>query len=168
MASLGKTCGSARVQRLAQLFLNIVGLTSPSQMLGCALSIRNMDSLLRWLDFFTIGFTNERIRDIRMSPQIEPLLLDDALKVVLDLQDQWRQQGWHLTSRRNNYAFEDAPEWRTQFRDINKGGTAFWQAEDKYQVMLLLHRFKDNKRPNEERYMITLALSRPWVPSDED
>ena len=141
--------------------------------------IPKSDARLRFIDpqygfitplarFFTIGFTNERIRDIRMSPQTEPLLLDDALKVVLDLQDQWRQQGWHLTSRRNNYAFEDTPEWRTQFRDINKGGTAFWQAEDKYQVMLLLHRFKDNKRPNEERYMITLALSRPWVPSHED
>ncbi|MFJ7882972.1 hypothetical protein ACIQYF_05590 [Pseudomonas sp. NPDC096917] len=141
--------------------------------------IPDSDARLRFIDpkygfttplarFFTINFVDERVRDIRMSPQIEPLLLDDALKVVLDLQDQWRQQGWHLTSRRNNYAFEDTPEWRTQFRDINKGGTAFWQAEDKYQVMLLLHRFKDNKRPNEERYLITLALSRPWVPSHED
>ena len=59
------------------------------------------DSRLRFVDpqygfetplarFFTIGYKNERITDVRMSPQIEPLLLDDALKVVLDLQNQWQ------------------------------------------------------------------------------
>ena len=31
-----------------------------------------------------------------MSPQIEPLLLDDTLKVVLDLQEQWRNAGWRI------------------------------------------------------------------------
>ena len=34
------------------------------------------------------------ISSVRMSPQIEPLLLDETLKVVLDLQEQWRQGGW--------------------------------------------------------------------------
>ena len=59
------------------------------------------DARLRFIDpqygfetplarFFTIGFEYGQVVDIRMSPQIEPLLLDDALKVVLDLQDQWR------------------------------------------------------------------------------
>ena len=38
--------------------------------------------------FFTVNFDNEqRVGGIRMSPQVEPLLLDDTLKVVLDLQD---------------------------------------------------------------------------------
>jgi hypothetical protein len=33
--------------------------------------------------FFTIGFDGVRTRNVRMSPQTEPLLLDDALKVLL-------------------------------------------------------------------------------------
>ncbi|WP_426119982.1 hypothetical protein, partial [Pseudomonas sp. DSP3-2-2] len=45
--------------------------------------------------FFTISFeTDGVVGNVRMSPQIEPLLLDDTLKVVLDLQEQWRNAGW--------------------------------------------------------------------------
>ena len=108
--------------------------------------------------FFTINFNDELVDGVRMSPQIEPLLLDDALAVVLDLQEQWRRSGWTLR-RANSYpAFADTPEWRAQLRDVNKGGTAYWRAGDKYQTLLLLHRFRDDKRPTEERYLITLGL----------
>ncbi len=137
--------------------------------------IPDSDARLRFIDsqyrfttplarFFTISFGDERVRDIRMSPQIEPLLLDDALKVVLDLQNQWRQGGWIPIRRISAPPFADTPEWRARLRDINKGGTTLWQAEGKYQVMLYMNRFKDNKRPNEERYLITLSLSKPWLP----
>ncbi|MCX2901708.1 hypothetical protein ORL50_28700, partial [Pseudomonas mandelii] len=34
--------------------------------------------------FFTISFDDEKISNVRMSPQIEPLLLDDTLQIVLD------------------------------------------------------------------------------------
>ena len=133
------------------------------------------DARLRFIDpqygfitplarFFTISFDDERVVNIRMSPQIEPLLLDDALKVVLDLQNQWRDGGWIPIRRISTPPFADTPEWRARLRDINKGGTTLWQAEGKYQVMLYMNRFKDNKRPNEERYLITLSLSKPWLP----
>ena len=115
--------------------------------------------------FFTIGFENERIDGIRMSPQIEPLLLDDALKVVLDLQDQWRQSGWVVIWPKDDPPFADTPEWRAQLQDVNKGGTTYWQAGDKYQVLLRVHLFNDYKRPDEERYMITLNLGKPWLPT---
>lgn len=83
------------------------------------------DTRLRFIDpkygfvtplarFFTIGFTNGKVRDIRMSPQVEPLLLDDALKVVLDLQDQWRQQGWFVSSPRSDPPMSDTPEGRNR------------------------------------------------------
>ena len=60
------------------------------------LGIPAVDARLRLIDpqygfitplarFFTVGFDDNVVKDIRMSPQIEPLLLDDALKVVLDL-----------------------------------------------------------------------------------
>ncbi|WP_397453826.1 hypothetical protein [Pseudomonas sp. NA-150] len=134
------------------------------------------DARLRFIDtqygfitpaarFFTVSFNDNVITNIRMSPQIEPLLLDDVLKVVLDLQDQWRANGWTVMYPRDNPPFADTPEWRAKLRDVNKGGITFWQAGDKYQVFLDMGRFRDSKRPNEERYLITLALAKPWLPT---
>ena len=118
--------------------------------------------------FFTISFKDERVSSIRMSPQIEPLLLDDAMKIVQDLQDQWRRRGWELTSPKTDPAIADTPEWRTRLRDINKGGTTFWQADDTYQTMLSLHRFKDDRHPDEERYLISLSIGNIWVPREKN
>lgn len=137
------------------------------------------DARLRFIDpeygfetplarFFTIGFIDSRVRNVRMSPQVEPLLLDDALRVVVDLQNQWKRGGWYLIFPKTEPAIADTVEWRAKLRDVNKGGRTFWQAGNRYQAMLILNRFIDNKRPSEERYMITLAVGKPWVPHDED
>ena len=134
-------------------------------------SIPESDARLRFIDpkygfvtplarFFTVGFDDELIDGVRMSPQIEPLLLDDTLKVVLDLQEQWRNAGWIPARTENFPSFADTPQWRAQLRDVNKGGTAYWRAGDKYQLMLVVSRFRDNKRPTEERYLITLGIHR--------
>lgn len=142
-------------------------------------AIPETDARLRFIDpqygfvtplarFFTISFDNERVSNIRISPQIEPLLLDDALKIVLDLQDQWRRGGWYPSSPKSEPPFADTPQWRAQLRNVNTRGRTFWQAGDKYQVMVLLGRFKDSRRPDEERYMITLAIASPWVQGDEE
>ncbi|MGF6203337.1 hypothetical protein [Pseudomonas laurylsulfatiphila] len=114
--------------------------------------------------FFTVGFgRDQRIDGVRMSPQIEPLLLDDTLKVVLDLQEQWRKAGW-IPIRVNDFpSFADTPQWRAQLRDVNKGGKTYWHAGDQYQVMLVVNRFKDYKHPTEERYLIKLSLATPWT-----
>jgi hypothetical protein len=45
-------------------------------------------------------------------------------------------------------------------RDAKKGGKAYWRAGDKYQLMLVVNRFKYDKRPTEERYLITLGIHR--------
>ncbi|WP_274642174.1 hypothetical protein [Pseudomonas serbica] len=132
------------------------------------------DARLRFIDpqlgfetplarFFTVSFDKDGlVRSVRMSPQIEPLLLDDTLKVLLDLQDQWRQGGW-IPIRLDDFpSFADTPQWRARLRDVNIGGTAYWRADDKYQVMLGVNRFRDDKRPTEERYLITLQLATPW------
>lgn len=137
------------------------------------------DARLRFIDpkygfetplarFFTIGFIDSRVRNVRMSPQVEPLLLDDALRVVVDLQNQWKRGGWYLIFPKTEPAIADTVEWRAKLRDVNKGGRTIWQAGDRYQAMLILNRFIDNKRSREERYMITLAVGKPWVPHDED
>ena len=112
--------------------------------------------------FFTVIYDDELIYSVRMSPQIEPLLLDDTLKIVLDLQEQWRKAGWTPIRVKDFPSFADTPQWRARLRDVNKGGTAYWRADDKYQVMLVVNRFRDDKRPTEERYLITLQLATPW------
>ena len=132
------------------------------------------DARLRFLDpqfgfvtplarFFTVSFDKDGVvSSVRMSPQIEPLLLDDTLKVLLDLQEQWRQGGWTPIRLNDFPSFADTPQWRARLRDVNTGGTAYWRADNKYQVMLGVNRFRDDKRPTEERYLITLQLATPW------
>jgi len=137
-------------------------------------SIPKSDARLRFIDpqygfvtplarFLTVMFDDGQIHGVRMSPQIEPLLLDDTLKVVLDLQDQLRAAGWTPIRIEEDPPFADTPQWRAQLRDVNKGGTSYWHAGNQYQVMLVVGRFKDKKRPTEERYLITLALAKPWT-----
>ncbi|VVP08584.1 hypothetical protein PS838_03208 [Pseudomonas fluorescens] len=133
------------------------------------------DARLRFLDpeygfltpparFFAVSFNrDELVTSVRMSPQIEPLLLDDTLKVVLDLQEQWRQGGWTPIRIEEFPPFADTPQWRTQMRDMHKVGKVYWLAGNQYQVMLVVSRFEDDKRPDEERYLITLQLATPWV-----
>ena len=140
--------------------------------------IPKADARLRFVDpqfgfttpaarFFTVGYNDNVIYSLRMSPQIEPLLIDDALKVVLDLQDQWREKGWVAKGLRRNPTIADTPEWRAWLRKGILHGQSNWQAGDKYQVMLVLGRFEDYRNPAEERYLITLALAKPWTPFDE-
>ncbi len=115
--------------------------------------------------FFSISFHHERVSSVRMSPQVEPLLLDDALKVFLDIQNQWRKAGWTVIWPETDPAIQDTPEWRARLRDPKKGATTYWQAGDKYHAMLIINRFRDDRRPDEERYLITLNLAKPWLPT---
>ncbi len=117
--------------------------------------------------FFTFTFEGHLVGDIRMSPQVEPLLIDDALKVVLDLQAQWCANGWRPVGTRSDPTMADTPEWRVYLRDSVVAGRSFWQAGDKYQAMLIFGRFRDSRHPDQERYLITLELAEPWIPFDE-
>lgn len=117
--------------------------------------------------FFTVNFDDYVISGIRMSPQVEPLLIDDALNVVLDLQDQWRETGWVAKGLRNNPTIADTPEWRAYLSKGILSGRSYWQAGDKYQAMLILGRFEDYRNPSQERYLITLDLGKAWRPFDE-
>ncbi|MDE9446817.1 hypothetical protein KKJ04_14695 [Xenorhabdus bovienii] len=119
--------------------------------------------------FFTVSYNKGIIENVRMSPQIEPLLYDDAIKIVLDLQDQWRKADWVLTKAKERPALVNTPELRDNLRNMKGGaGTTYWQAGEQYQVMLGMARFKDDKHPDEERYLITLAIAKPWVKNYSD
>lgn len=137
-------------------------------------NIPKSDARLRFIDpkfgfvtpaarFFAIFYKDDRIGSIRMSPQIEPLLLDDILKVALDLQEQWRQGGWVPTLPNESPPIADTAQWRAKLRDVRRGGTTYWQAGDQYQIMMMVHRFKDYRHPTQERYLITLSIGKPWV-----
>lgn len=115
--------------------------------------------------FFAISFDDEKVSSVRMSPQVEPLLIDDALKVFLDIQDQWRKGGWIPIRRLSKPPLDDTPEWRARLRDQDQGGTTIWQAGDKYQALFFINRFHDDRHPDEERYLITLNIGSPWLPT---
>lgn len=111
--------------------------------------------------FFIVAFTpTGTVRNVRLSPQIEPLLLEDTMQVLLGLQDQWRRSGWQPTRADEFPVFEDTPEWRAALRENGKIAT-YWIAGDQYEIQLYADRFDYSKRPDEERYLITMQLSRP-------
>jgi hypothetical protein len=114
--------------------------------------------------FLAVSFDDNIITHTTMYPHTAPLSLDDALNVVLDLQEQWRRGGWVDKKQKNFPPFADTPEWRIQLRDVNKGGKTYWYAGDKYQATLTVHRFKDSNRPEDERYKIILSVAKPWTP----
>jgi hypothetical protein len=119
--------------------------------------------------FFIVSFNKGIINSVRMSPQIEPLLYDDAIKIVLDLQEQWRKAGWILTRAREYPALTNTPELRDNLRNMKGGaGTTYWQAGEQYQTMLIMALFDDDRHPDEERYLITLAIAEPWVKNYSD
>ena len=109
---------------------------------------------------FTVSFDNERVGNVRMSPQIEPLLLDDTIRVIQDLQGQWRKGGWVPVRLDIAPEFEDTPQWRAALRNEYKGGKFYWEAGSQYKVMLVVSRFEDDRNPSEERYLITLELAK--------
>jgi hypothetical protein len=131
-------------------------------------NVPKTDAHLRFIDpkygfitpaarFLAVSF-NEKgiIYSVRMSPQIEPLLYDDAIKIVLDLQEQWRKAGWIPKSS----PLANTPELRAQLHSLKCSETTNWRAGDQYRVMLNLGCFNDKKHPDEERYMITMEIAK--------
>ena len=101
--------------------------------------IPKSDARLRFIDpqygfetplarFFTVTFVRNLVADIRMSPQIEPLLIDDAMKVVVDLQAQWCAKGWRPIGARRNPTMVDNLGWRAYVRQPALSGRSYWQA----------------------------------------
>ncbi len=112
--------------------------------------------------FFTVGFDEGKVGNIHLSPQIAPLPLDDALKIVLDLQEQWRKGGWKQVLAGEWPAFADTPSWRESLLACKPNST-YWQAGGKYQTHLSMNCFEDDKHPNEQRYLISLDISKAWI-----
>ena len=109
--------------------------------------------------FFTIGFNRGKIDSIRISPQVEPLPLQEALNIVLDLQNQWRKSAWELQDPIENPPYEDNTEWRTAIEQCRAYST-YWQVKDLYSIAIAIGCFKDERHPDEKRYLITMAIGK--------
>ncbi len=116
-----------------------------------------------------VSFDDNIVTHLSAYPQTRPLTLDEALEVVLGLQDQWRAAGWHVFDPRDNPAIADTPHWRKKLRDAPIGNTAYWQAENKYQVVLSIDQNFDpndpNIKPDNERYRLRLDVTRVIWPA---
>lgn len=113
--------------------------------------------------FFTVSFMpDETVRSVRMSPQTEPLLIDETLAIILDLQRQWQAGGWHVFDGEEHPPFADTPQLRAWMREPGNDSWVRWRAGDKYQVSLWASRTRDDRNPTEERYLITMQLAEPW------
>lgn len=105
------------------------------------------------------------VESVTLSPQVETLPLDDAIAILIDLQDQLRRGGWRQIRAADHPPFTDTPAMRSRMRN-NDAPQTFWLAGNKYQVFLSVGRFVHENRPNDERYLITLKLIGPPVMDD--
>jgi hypothetical protein len=101
-----------------------------------------------------------KVTQLTLSPQVDTLPLDEAIAIVVDLQDQLRRARWRPILTADHPPVTDTPAMRAKIR----GGAdpqTFWLAGNKYQIFLDIRRFKHESRPNDERYLITVQLSGP-------
>ncbi|WP_426118385.1 hypothetical protein [Pseudomonas sp. DSP3-2-2] len=137
------------------------------------------DARLRFIDekygfitpvgsFFIITFDNEKVASAVIYPHTQPLLIDEAVEIVVAIQEQFRSGGWFPIYPKDNPPFADTPEWRISVRDAKNGQRTFWQAADRYQAALVMHRFKDLRHPTQERYQIIVDVSTAWMPSEAE
>lgn len=112
--------------------------------------------------FFTISYEkDESISIVQMSPQIEPLTIDETMKVLLELQQQWQRNGWQPIWPEEYPPFTDTATLRGKLRNSPVGIGTYWEAKGKYEIMIYAHRFQDEQHPTKECYLITLELTAP-------
>jgi hypothetical protein len=109
--------------------------------------------------FFTIGFNRGKIDSIRMSPQVEPLPLQEALDIVLDLQNQWRKSGWELDEPEEYPAYDNTPVWHEALKKCAALST-HWNAGKSYQLMVVITCYEDNRYPDNKGYLVTISMGK--------
>ncbi|WP_341237609.1 hypothetical protein [uncultured Limnobacter sp.] len=112
--------------------------------------------------FFTVSFDDDAsIRSVRMSPQVEPLPLQEALDIVLDLQNQWGKSGWEVMYPDENPPYENSASLIEKMTRCAPDST-YWEVKGKYQIMLIMSCYKDERYPDEQRFLISLSMGKPW------
>ncbi len=110
--------------------------------------------------FFTVGFDDKgNIDGVRMSPQVEPLPLQEALDIVLDLQNQWRKSGWDLDEPEEFPAYDNTPVWHEALKKCAALST-HWNAGKLYQLMVVITCYEDNRYPDNKGYLVTISMGK--------
>jgi hypothetical protein len=107
-----------------------------------------------------------KVTQLTLSPQLETLPLEDAMSIVVKLQDQLRRAHWRPILTADHPPIADTPTMRANIR-TGADPQTFWLAGNKYQVSLDIRRLKHESRPNDERYLIALQLSGPPLMTDQ-
>lgn len=110
--------------------------------------------------FFTVSFDEKaEVRSVRMSPQVEPLPLQEALDIVLDLQNQWRKSGWELDEPEEFPAYDNTPIWHEALKRCGALST-HWNAGKLYQLMVVITCYEDNRYPDNKGYLVTISMGK--------
>jgi hypothetical protein len=110
--------------------------------------------------FFTVGFDDKgNIDGVRMSPQVEPLPRQDALDIVLDLQNQWRKSGWELDEPEEFPAYDNTPVWHEALQKCAAFST-HWNAGKLYQLMAVISCYEDKRYPDNKGYLVTISMGK--------
>ena len=110
--------------------------------------------------FFTVSFDEKaNVRSVRMSPQVEPLPLQEALDIVLDLQNQWRKSGWELDEPEEYPAYDNTPVWHQALKKCAALST-HWNAGTLYQLMIVIACYEDNRYPDNKGYLVTISMGK--------
>lgn len=101
---------------------------------------------------------------VRLSPQMKPLSLDEALIVVSDLHAQLRKKCWVEAKVMNDPPIADTLQWRTWFHSRTEYATSFWLAADKYQLAIDLEPWGMRTHKTDPLYRIVLTVDEPYLP----
>ena len=109
--------------------------------------------------YLSVTFNRGYVFSVRVSPQIEPLPLQEALDIVLDLQNQWRSNGWELSDPEESPAYENNERWKQAIENCRSYSTQ-WHAEPLYELAIGINCFKRDRFPKKSGYMITISMGK--------
>ena len=109
--------------------------------------------------YFSISFNRGIVYSVRISPQIEPLPLQEALNIVLDLQNQWRKSGWTLDEPEEFPAYDNTPVWHQALKECS-ALSSHWNAGKLYQLMVVITCYSDKRYPDNKGYLVTISMGK--------
>jgi hypothetical protein len=108
--------------------------------------------------------SKQRVGRVRLSPQMKPLSLDEALIVVSDLHAQLRKKCWVEAKVMSDPPIADTLQWRTWFHSRTEHATSFWLAADKYQLSIDLEPWWMRTHKTDPHYRIVVTVDEPYLP----
>jgi len=71
------------------------------------------------------------------------------------------KSGWEVMYPDENPPYENSAVFVEKMTRCAPDST-YWKVRDKYQIMLIMACYKDERYPDEQRFLITLSMGKPW------